>query len=86
MSYDEKFNIYINCIGIFSFQWAKVVTYFGRRVSGLNESEMVADFAWHRPMVFGIAIITRIVLVINPGKSKCRIASHVTTTIPCVSC
>lgn len=49
----------------------QVVTCMGKRVSGLNELEMVDDFLGQGPTLLGNVYMTRLVLAVNPSNGKC---------------
>lgn len=49
----------------------KVVTCLGKRVTGLNELEMVDDFMGQGPTLLGNVYLSRLVLAVNPATGEC---------------
>jgi len=50
---------------------SKVVTCMGKRVSGLNELEMLDDFMGLGPTILGNVYLSRLVLAVNPATGEC---------------
>lgn len=57
--------------GTFEAVDVKVATCLGRRVTGLNELELVDDFLGRGPALLGNVINTRLVLVLDPATAQC---------------
>jgi glutamine cyclotransferase len=55
----------------FKLKDAKVVTCLGKRVTGMNELELVEDFAGHGPTLLGNLYLSRLVLAVNPTTGEC---------------
>mmetsp|Transcript_42184 Transcript_42184/g.90620 ORF Transcript_42184/g.90620 Transcript_42184/m.90620 type:complete len:258 (-) Transcript_42184:434-1207(-) len=61
---------------------AKPVTCLGTEIAGLNELEMVDDFAGTGPALLGNILPTRLVLVLNPTSFECRGIFHLQNLEP----
>jgi glutamine cyclotransferase len=60
----------------FELEDVKTAACLGKRVTGLNELELIDDFLGQGPALLGNIVNTRLVLVLDPATMKCTGAFH----------